>query len=304
MKFGFLSAILPEYTLEQVVDFAAENGFGYIEVACWPQGKADRRYAGVTHIDMEGLTDEKAASINEYLKEKQVGISAIGYYPNVLSDDPEVRETARKHLKACVLGAEKLGVEMVNTFIGRNRRQPMDVNIAEFKEFWPGMIAFAADHGVKIAIENCPMYFWDEWPNGDNLACSPEFWRFMFQEITNDFFGLNYDPAHLVWQRMDYVKPIYEFKDKLFHFHVKDAKFYQDKFDEVGMFAPPLKYHNPKLPGQGDIQWGKVVSALNDIRYKGAFMLEIEDKAYEETLEDRLESILQAKEYISQFIRK
>lgn len=302
MEFGFLSAILPEYSFEEVIDFAAEQGFRCVEVACWPDGGATRRYAGVTHIDMDGLTKEKADKLREYAQQKQVRISGIAYYPNPLSEDEAQAEIATRHIQACIMGAELLGVDVVNTFIGRNRRMNLEDNICLFDKTWPDLIAFAEQHHVKIAIENCPMYFKDEWPCGDNLACSPAFWDAMFDRIKSPYLGLNYDPSHLVWQRMDYIKPIYSYADKMFHFHVKDAKFYQDKFDEAGIFAPPSTYQSPKLPGQGDIDWGKVISALNDVRYQGAVVLEIEDRAYEDTLEDRKKAIILARDYMKQYI--
>ena len=302
MKFGFLSAILSEYSFEEVVDYAADNGFACVEMACWPVGKAARRYAGVTHIDMSKLTPAKVTYIKKYLKERNVEISAIGYYPNPLTADLEARKAAINHLKACIVGAEKLGVPVVNTFIGRNRLETPEQNWKEFLSVWKKIIAFAEKHKVKIGIENCPMYFTTEWPSGENLACSPAFWDKMFAAIPSDYFGLNYDPSHLVWQRMDYNKPIYDYQDKLYHFHVKDAKFYQDKFEKVGLFATPLEYHSPKLPGLGDIEWGSVISALNDIRYQGAVVLEIEDKAYEDSLEDKLRALALTKRFMSQYI--
>ena len=303
MKLGFLSSIVPELSFEEVIDFAADNGFACVELACWPYGKAARRYAGVTHIDVANLDDEKVAYIKKYTEDRNVTISGIGYYPNPLSSDPEVREVSITHIKECIKGAEKLGVPVVNTFIGKNRTATPEKNWEEFMSVWPDIIAFAEKHKVKIGIENCPMYFRDEWPSGDNLACSPAFWRKMFDAIKSENFGLNYDPSHLVWQRMNYVKPILDFKEKMFHIHIKDAKFYQEKYDEVGMFAPPLDYHAPKLPGQGDIHWSEVIAALNDIRYKGAVVIEVEDRAYEDTLQDRLDSILLSKAYMNQFVR-
>lgn len=303
MKLGFMSSILPEYSFEQVIDFASENGFACVELACWPFGKAERRYAGVTHIDMDSLDDDKVNYINDYCTKRNVSISGIGYYPNPLSDDLEQRKVAVEHIKKCIKGAAKLGVNQVNTFIGRNRLLSPEENKAEFEQVWPEIIAVAEEYDVKIGIENCPMYFKTEWPNGQNLACNCAFWRYMFDRIKSDHFGLNYDPSHFVWQRIDYVKPIYDFAGKMFHFHIKDAKFYPDRYAEVGIFAPPLDYHTPKLPGLGDIKWGSVIAALNDIGYEGAVVLEIEDRAYEKTLEDRLESILLSRDYMRQFIR-
>lgn len=303
MKLGFVSAILPEYSFEQLITFASENGFECVEVCCWPLGKAERRYAGVTHIDVAKLTKEKASEINSFLKEKNMEISALGYYPNPLDPDLEQRAVFVEHIKKCIKAANVLGVGKVNTFIGKDPLKPIAENFAEFKKVWPEIIKCAEENNVQVCIENCPMYFKDEWPGGKNLACSPKIWREMFAEINSPNFGLNYDPSHLVWQRMDYIKPMYDFKDKLFHFHIKDAKFYQDKFDEVGIFAAPLDYHQPKLPGLGDIDWGKTISALIDTGYKGCAVIEVEDRAFEETLEDRLKSILLSRDFMRQYVR-
>ncbi len=302
MKLGFLSAILPEYSFEQVVDFAAENGFACIEIAAWPKGKAERRYAGVTHLDMDALDSSQTSKVNDYIAKKGVIISGIGYYPNPLDSDNVQREVAITHIKKCISGASALGLKNVNTFIGKDPSRSVSDNMQEFKKVWPDIIKFAEDNGIRIGIENCPMYFKDEWPGGKNLASSPHIWREMFSEIDSDCFGLNYDPSHFIWQRMDYIKPIYEFADKIYHFHIKDSKFYQDKYDEVGVFAAPLEYHSPKLPGLGDIDWSRVISALNDIRYKGCAVIEVEDRAFEDTLADRLKSILISKSFMNQYM--
>jgi sugar phosphate isomerase/epimerase len=99
----------------------------------------------------------------------------------------------------------------------------------------------------------------DEWPGGNNLATTPVIWRRMFAETDSEFFGLNYDPSHLLWQQMDYIRPLYEFKDKLFHIHLKDARVYPEKLDEVGIMAYPLEFHTPKLPGLGDIVLAEIL---------------------------------------------
>ena len=71
MKLGFVSAILDGWTFEEMIDTASEMGFSCVEVACWPQGKAERRYAGVSHIDTDNLSDEKAAYILNYCKARK-----------------------------------------------------------------------------------------------------------------------------------------------------------------------------------------------------------------------------------------
>jgi len=154
-----------------------------------------------------------------------------------------------------------------------------------------------------VGIENCPMIFTaDEWPGGKNLASNPQFWRRMFAAIPDPHFGLNFDPSHLVWQHMDYVKPMREFADRISHVHAKDVRVDQHLLDEVGIMAHPNLYHSPKLPGLGDVNWSKFFSALTDTGYQGPVCVEVEDRAYEQTLADRVRSLRQSYSYLRQFI--
>lgn len=220
-----------------------------------------------------------------------------------MDPDTERREFFHGHLKKVIKGANMLGLHNTNTFIGRDHNKNLKDSIEDFKKVWPDIIKFAEDNDVKIGIESCPMYFtMDEWPGGKNLMGSPSIWRELFSIIDSPHFGLNYDPSHLVWQRMNYIRPIYEFKDKIMHVHIKDAQLYQDRLDDVGPLATPLEYHYPKIPGLGDINWGKFVSAMRDIRYKGAACIEVEDYSFEDTLEDRILAVRQSKAYLNQYI--
>ncbi len=303
MKLGFVSAILPELALEELVDYSAELGYKCIEICCWPVGKAERRYAGVTHIDVEKLDESGATTINSYLKMKGVEISGLGYYPNPLDPDEEKSRFYVSHLKKVIDASAMLGVNKINTFIGRDKNKTVDDNFFRFAEVWKPLIGYAESKRVKIGIENCPMIFTnDEWPGGNNLATTPVIWRRMFSEINSDFFGLNYDPSHLLWQQIDYLKPLYEFKEKIFHVHIKDAKVYRDKLDDAGIMAAPHEFHTPKLPGLGDIEWGRFFSALNDIRYRGPVCVEVEDKAFEGSVEEKKQSLILSKRYLDQFV--
>ncbi len=303
MKPGFVSAILPDLSFEEVVDHAADCGYSYVEICCWPVGKAERRYAGVTHIDIDKLDEARKNEILDYTGKKGVEISALGYYPNPMDPDPEKRAVYAEHLKKLIDAAEFLGIGKINTFVGRDKNKSVDENFNLFSEIWKPLVKHAESKQVKIGIENCPMIFTaDEWPGGNNLAISPVIWRRMFSEIDSDYFGLNYDPSHLLWMQMDYIKPLYEFKDKLFHIHLKDARVYQDKLDEVGVMAAPLDFHTPKLVGLGDIDWGAFISALHDVGYEGALCVEVEDRAFEHSLEGRKYSLVLCKRYLDQFI--
>ena len=292
MKLGFISSILDTYSFEEVIDTAAALGYECVEVACWPKEKAARRYAGITHIDIEALTDDKIAYINEYCSRKKVEISALAYYPNTITDNEKERKKAVDHLKAMINAAPKLHVDTITTFIGRVQNLTVEENLKIFKEVWTPIIKLAEEHKVRIAIENCPMLFGpDQWPGGQNLMTTPAIWRKAFELIPSDFFGLNYDPSHFVWQQIDYIKPLYEFKDKIFHVHYKDIKVYPDKLNDVGIMAYPLDFMSPKLPGLGDVDWGKYVSALTDIGYDGYSCIEIEDKAFEGSTERIIDSL-------------
>ena len=302
IKLGFLSAILADQTFEEVVSFASESGYACVEIMCWPPGKAERRYAGVTHIDVTNFSKEKVDSIHNLLKEKFVSISALGYYPNPLEADQKKSDYYVDHIRKVIDAVNQLGLQNVNTFIGRDHQKNLEDNFEKFKKIWPPIVKYAEEKGVKIGIENCPMFFTnDEWPGGKNLASSPAIWRRMFEEIPSVNFGLNYDPSHLIWQFMDYVRPIYEFKDRIFHVHIKDAKVLRENLNDVGILATPLSFHSPKLPGLGDVDWGKFFSALTDIGYDGAACVEVEDRAFEGSLEMRKRSLVQSREYLKQY---
>jgi sugar phosphate isomerase/epimerase len=300
---GFVSAILGDRNLDEVIGFASEHHFKCVELMCWPKGRAERRYAGVTHIDADVLHREEACRIRTLLAERKVYISGLGYYPNPLDPDPEKAAVYINHLKKVIDGAKLLKVPVVNTFVGRDPSKGLEDNFLRFKKVWPDLVKFAEDRGVKIGIENCPMYFSaDEWPAGKNLAVSPAIWERMFEMIPSPSFGLNYDPSHLVWQQMDEVRPLYDFKEKIFHVHLKDAKVYRDKLDRVGILATPLEYHAPKLPGLGDVNWRGFFAALTDIRYRGPVCIEVEDKAFEGKPEDILAAVLISRNYLEQHL--
>ena len=303
MKLGFVSAILSDLSLEEVLAFARETGFATVELMCWPAGKAERRYAGVTHLDVANLDDAAMKRVHALVRRHGVTISGLGYYPNPLVADEREAEIYITHLKRVISAAQKLGLGQVNTFVGRDHTRSLADNWKLFDERWPAIVRHAETCNVRIGIENCPMLFTaDEWPGGRNMATSPKIWREMFKRIDSKNFGLNYDPSHLVWQMMDPVRPIYEFAERIFHVHAKDARVYRDKLNDVGILATPLEYHAPKLPGLGDVDWRAFFAALTDVRYTGPVCIEAEDRAYEGSLAERKRALIQSKRYLENFI--
>lgn len=303
IKLGFQSAILGDLSFEEVVDFAADNGFACVELMCWPYGEDARKYAGVTHIDVTTLDDENVNRINEKLRSRNVYISGLGYYPNPLDPDKEKSDFFISHIKKVIDACVRLNVGIMNTFIGADPAKHDDDNFEIFREVWPPVIKYAEERNIKIGIENCPMFFTrDEWPSGKNLAHSPALWRRMFEAIPSPNFGLNYDPSHMIWQMMDYVRPIFEFRERIFHVHLKDAKVTWDRIDDVGILTHPKNLHTPKIPGLGDIDWASFFSALFEAGFSGSACIEVEDKAFEGSLENRKISLRQSRNYLRQFL--
>jgi sugar phosphate isomerase/epimerase len=301
MQLGFVSAILGDLKLADVLAFASDEGFECVEVMCWPPGGADRRYAGVSHIDVSRLDDEQAGRIRDLVRQSGVAISGLGYYPNPLHPNPEHRRIVVDHLKKVIAAAPKIDVRVVNTFIGRDSSLPIEKNWPVFQQVWPDMVQHAERQGVNLGIENCPMLFsLDEWPGGYNLAVSPSIWAAMFQEIPSPHFGLNLDPSHLVWLYIDYLRCIRDFGKRIVHVHAKDTKIDRDRLYAVGILG--LGWQTPKIPGLGDVNWGQFFSALTDVGYRGPVCIEVEDRAFEGSLEDRKRSLRQSKKFLEQFL--
>jgi sugar phosphate isomerase/epimerase len=282
MKLGLLTAAFPGKSLEEVASWASTNGFEMLEIACWPVGKARRRYAGVTTIDVDSLTPAKAKSIRTMLAGYNLPISSLGYYPNPLHPDQEHRELVIDHLKKVILGAEMLEVPIVGTFVGKDKDKTVEANLEDFARVWPPIVRFAAEHGVKIAIENCPMIFSnDEWPGGNNLASTPAIWRKMYEILPDANFGLNLDPSHLVWQMIDYSRVVREFKDRIFHVHAKDMMIDREGLYQNGVLSLGMGWQIPRMPGLGEVDWGKFTAALYAVGYDYVLSVEHEDRAFE-----------------------
>lgn len=303
MQLGFVSAILPDQTLEEVLSTASQLGYECVEVMCWPVGKATRRYAGVTHIDVADYGEKEAADVHALCEKHGVKISGLGYYPNALSPDEAEAKQAVDQIVKVIDAAALLGVNVMNTFIGRDWTKSVVDNWPGFVKTWKPIVEHAESKNVRIGIENCPMLFSaDEWPGGKNLAHSPAIWRRMFETIPSEHFGLNYDPSHLVWQQMDCIEPLFEFADRLVHVHAKDVRVDRAKLNDRGILDFPLAYHTPKLPGMGEVDWGRFFSVLGDVGYRGPVCVEVEDRVFEGDLALRKLSLQQSHTYLRNFL--
>jgi sugar phosphate isomerase/epimerase len=190
------------------------------------------------------------------------------------------------HLKKVIAAAEMLNVPIVGTFVGRDKHRTIEDNLGEFEKVWPPLMKFANEHGVKIAIENCPMIFSnDEWPGGDNLATTPDIWRRMWEIIPDPGFGLNLDPSHLVWQMIDYVRVVYDFGPRILHVHAKDMRIDREGLYQRGVMSLGMGWEIPRLPGLGEVRWDQFIAALYAVGYDYVVSIEHEDRAFEGTEE-------------------
>jgi sugar phosphate isomerase/epimerase len=304
VKLGLLTAAFPSTPLAEIAGWAAANGFNCLEVACWPNVEGPtRRYGGVCHIDCASLTDDQAQQIVGDLGERGITISGLGYYPNPLAGDLDVRAAAVSHLRAVIAAAPKLGVAVVNTFIGNDQHRPYRENVAELTTVWPDIVSHAVDHGVRIAIENCPMIFSEgEWPGGNNLMHSPAAWRDVFELLEGDTIGLNLDPSHLVWQMIDYERVVREFGPRIYHVHAKDMEIDRNGLYEHGVLSAGIGWQVPRLPGLGEIQWDRFIAALYQAGYDHAVVVEHEDRRFEGSDERVKAGFLLARNAVAPFI--
>jgi sugar phosphate isomerase/epimerase len=284
VKLGLLTAAFPDLPLEEVAAWATANGFEMLEVACWPSsGGEARRYAGVTHIDVDALDVD---AVHATLERHGLAISSLAYYPNNLHPDDSHREQVNAHLRKVIDAAHALGVSIVGTFAGNDKDRPLPENLERFRKIWPELVAYAGDRDVKIAIENCPMIFsYDEWPGGTNLAWSPAIWDEMFSAIPDENFGLNLDPSHLVWLMIDHERVVYDFAERIFHAHAKDLEVRRDGLYRHGTFSGGIGWQVPRIPGLGEVDWSRFVAALYAVGYDHVLSVEHEDRRFEGTQE-------------------
>ena len=304
MKLGFLTAPLPDLPLSEIAEWAGASGFESLEVACWPPSKgATRRYAGTSHIDVTDLSESRATEIVEEVASHGLTISGLGFYPNPMHPDAEVRDAAIAHQKLVIEACARMGVPFFNTFMGGDSRLHVDANWERALEIWPPIVEHAQAHGVRITIENCPMIFsYDEWPGGNNIAWSPYIWRRII-ETWGDTIGLNYDPSHLVWLMIDQERFIREFGPSIWHVQAKDVEINRDGLYERGVLSGGIGWQIPRLPGLGEAPWNRIFAALWRAGYDGDVIIEHEDRDFEQTEDLVKRGFLIARDVLRPYIK-
>jgi sugar phosphate isomerase/epimerase len=282
LKLGFLTASMPERTLEEIAAFAAENGFEALEVAAWPR-LGDRPFTAA-HLAADKFDEAEAERVRSTLDDHGLELSSIAYYDNNLEPDLETRGAILDHLRACIDASAALGGPPVGTFIGRDPARTVSENLEEAEAVFPPLVDYAGERGVKLMIENCPMEGWhpDGYPG--NLAYSPEQWEWMFD------LGLylNFDPSHLLWLGIDPVEALRPYVDRVIHAHAKDAETFPEKRDRFGVFGKSVGREDPwdagwwryRIPGLGQVDFTRYVDALYEGGFDGVLSVEHEDPVW------------------------
>jgi len=304
MKLGILTAPFPDTPLADVAAWASGVGFESKEIACWPKSTGpSRRYAGTSHIDVAYISSSEGKELVAALSEKNIVISALGYYPNPLHPDAAHREAVIGHLKKVIAGAARMGVALVNTFCGGDASKHVDANWDDALKVWPDIVAYARDNGVKLAFENCPMIFsYDEWPGGHNIAYSPYIWRRILDTWGGDV-GMNFDPSHLVWQMIDQARFIREFGPHMLHAHAKDLMIDRDGLYERGILSEGIGWQIPRMPGLGEVDWNAIFSGLYRAGYDGSIIIEHEDRRFEGSDDLVKRGFLLARDVLRPFVK-
>ncbi len=304
MYIGFLTVCLGNMPLREKAEWAAKNGFKSLEVACWPH-ENDRDYSSCD-IDVSNLTEDEAGKIKGYINDLGLRITSLAYYDNNLHHEPSRRAFINNHLKKCIDAAVMLDVATVGTFVGRNINKSIKDNFDEFEKVFGDLVGYAQNKGVKLIIENCPMEGWQLPGQPGTISFTPELWREMFRRVPNKNFGLNYDPSHLRFQLIDYIKPIVEFKDRIFHVHAKDSEVFEDKLAEYGVFNKQLDgeggYWQFRMPGLGQVDFAAVIKALRDVGYDDVLSIEHEDPLYEGSEEKVKKGLILGREFLEKLV--
>jgi sugar phosphate isomerase/epimerase len=282
MKLGFLTACLPSWSLDEIVDWAAGAGYEALEVAAWP-AEGDRPFTA-THIDVRDLGQADAERVRRRFDDAGLTLSSLAYYDNNLHADPAERKAVNEHLRACIDAAALLGCPTVGTFVGRDVTRSVADNLRTAESVFPPLVEHAGERGVTLVIENCVMEGWhpDGYPG--NLAYSPELWEWMFSLGLR----LNYDPSHLLWIGIDPVAAARPYVDRIAHAQAKDIQLFPDKRNRYGYYGKAVDRPDPwdvgwwryRVPGLGEVDWRRLVDVLYEGGFDGVLSVEHEDPVW------------------------
>jgi sugar phosphate isomerase/epimerase len=283
MRLGLLTACLPAVPLADIATWAAGHGYTALEVAAWPD--VPGRDWEASHLEVARFDESAAAEVTGLLAEHDLDLSAVAYYENNLHADRGRREEIHAHLRHCIDAASLLGCGLVGTFVGRDVTLTVEENLRLGEKVLPPLVEYAADRGVRLVVENCPMEGWH--PDGypANLAYSPQLWDWM-SELG---LWLNFDPSHLTWLGIDPVEVLAPYVDRVLHVQAKDVEVDPAARNRFGVFGNAVArdaspwasgWWRYRIPGLGQIDWSAFVGELHRLGFDGVVSVEHEDPVW------------------------
>lgn len=326
MKIGFYAgkalydemtgSFLKDTSLETLVKWASKNGFQALEVSAVPEDTSSispksllddamsdsaksvaTALPGGSLINVKTVVESpgKADEIKDLLARNNMTISSLAYVVGDLYNMKN-HQGIVEYFKLMIEACAKLDIPVFGTQAGfpAQGKSKMQTIEDDFPKMFSSLVDFAAKHGIKIALEN-----WYQ-----NLLQTPLHWEKAFEVVPAKNLGLNFDPSHLIWQQIDYLWALDMFKDRIFHFHVKDVQ-----IDEIALRKMGNQSHKVEheylgggwwrycLPQFGKADWPAIITSLRKMGYDGALCIE-----YEEWGMDKKDALIKARNFISQFV--
>ncbi len=288
MKVGVFTALLSNVSLDQVLAKLKPLGVQTVELGAG-------NYPGDPHCKLSMLDDAKAlGEFKKKLADNGIGISALSCHGEPLHPNAEIARKSQEISRQTILLAEKLGVPVVVDFSGcpgdgPDAKNPNWVTCAwppHFSDilqwqweqkaipYWKERTKFAADHGVKIALEMHPGF----------VVYSPET-MLRLRDACGKNIGANFDPSHLFWQQIDPIAAVRILGDAIFHVHAKDTQIYARNLPKTGVLDTK-KYTDERNRswifrtvgyGHGAEWWSEFISTLRMYGYDYVLSIEHED---------------------------
>lgn len=273
MNLGF---VVTQHSKERI-EFAGRAGFDSLEI--FTEKNAP--------LDIEKMSEKDISEFMEFMKNNNVKLGTLTCSVNHLDGDKARRKENNEYFIKTLKICKKLGTDIVATNAWADKTKSPSENMKDYKEVFSEYAKVAEAEGVKIAIENCPHSVGYPIPIG-NIAYSPEMWEAMFEAVPSKAVGLEFDPSHLLWLGVDYVKAIRDFGDRIYAFHAKDTEIMKDMLAKCGIYGRQfgassewdLGWWRYRIPGWGMVDWKGVFKALNDIGFEGQMAIEHEDPVF------------------------
>lgn len=287
MKIGFrIPGKARDLGFDQLCGWAARAGFGSIDLAA---------------ADPERIRVATAAGL-------EIGTIDLPGTREMISADAADQIAGVDAAKHAIAAAAENGCHrMFCVFVPRDASQKRADTFAIWKQTFPLVARFAEEKGVRIAMEG--------WPGGapyyPALGCTPETWRAMFAAVSSASFGLNFDPSHLVRIGVDWRRALEEFGDRVIHAHGKDTDLDTERLYEHGNLGPTFRkpvgfsesWWRYTIPGDGLVDWGRLLARLEDFGFNGVVSVELEDYRYNDTWALQAEGLERSRAHLARWLR-